>query len=75
MPEAVRPHFFKPRLLPFTLKDGVTQELRWLQQEDILVPVKTSEWVAPIVPVPKRDGSVRIPGDFKVTINPVATVE
>ncbi|KAM7309441.1 uncharacterized protein ISCGN_013072 [Ixodes scapularis] len=70
-----RPRFFKPRPLPFALKDGVTQELQRLQREGILVPVKTSEWAAPIVPVLKRDGHVRICGDFKVTINPVATVE
>ncbi|XP_037512230.1 uncharacterized protein K02A2.6-like [Rhipicephalus sanguineus] len=75
VPEGVRPRFFKPRPLPFALKDGVTQELQRLQREGILVPVKTAEWAAPIVPVPKRDGSVRICGDFKVTINPVATVE
>nr|XP_037268442.1 uncharacterized protein LOC119159711 [Rhipicephalus microplus] len=35
----------------------------------------SSEWAAPIVPVLKQDGSVRICGDFKVTIDPVATVE
>ncbi|XP_037574536.1 uncharacterized protein LOC119456791 [Dermacentor silvarum] len=64
-----------PRPLPFALKDGVTQELQRLQREGILVPVKTSEWATPIVPGLKRDGSVRICGDFKVTINPVATVE
>ncbi|XP_037509161.2 uncharacterized protein LOC119385864, partial [Rhipicephalus sanguineus] len=75
VPEGVQPRFFKPRPLPFALKDGVTQELQRLQREGILVPVKTAEWAAPIVPVPKRDGSVRICGDFKVTINPVATVE
>lgn len=75
VPEGARPRFFKPRPLPFALKDGVTQELQRLQREGILVPVKTSEWAAPIVPVLKRDGSVRICGDFKVTINPVATVE
>ncbi|EEC16206.1 hypothetical protein IscW_ISCW011925 [Ixodes scapularis] len=75
IPEGTRPRFFKPRPLPFALKDGVTQELQRLQREGILVPVKTSEWAAPIVPVLKRDGRVRICGDFKVTINPVATVE
>ncbi|XP_037564659.1 uncharacterized protein K02A2.6-like [Dermacentor silvarum] len=64
-----------PRPLPFTLKDGITQELQWLQRDGTLVPVKTSEWAAPIVAVLKRDGSVRICLDFKVTINPVATVE
>ncbi|XP_037574330.1 uncharacterized protein K02A2.6-like [Dermacentor silvarum] len=75
VPEEARPYFFKLRPLPFALKDGVTQELQRLQREGILVPVKTSDWAAPIVPVLKRDGSVKICGDFKVTINPVATVE
>ncbi|XP_070394031.1 uncharacterized protein [Dermacentor albipictus] len=75
VPEGARLHFFKPRRLPFTLKEGVTQKLQRLQREGILVPVKTSEWAAPIAPVLKRDGSVRICGDFKVTISPVATIE
>ncbi|XP_070377174.1 uncharacterized protein [Dermacentor albipictus] len=34
--------FFKPRPLPFALKDGVTQELQRLHRQGILVPVKTS---------------------------------
>nr|XP_037280136.1 uncharacterized protein LOC119173410 [Rhipicephalus microplus] len=37
--------------------------------------VKTAKWAAPIVPVTKRDGRIRISGNFVVTINPVATVE
>ncbi|XP_070382482.1 uncharacterized protein [Dermacentor albipictus] len=45
------------------------------QREGVPVPVKTSELAASIVPVLKLDGSVRICGDFKVTINPVATIE
>ena len=36
--------------------------------------VKHSDWAAPVVPVPKEDQSVRICGDFKVTINPVLQV-
>ncbi|XP_064465302.1 uncharacterized protein K02A2.6-like [Ornithodoros turicata] len=73
--EGSLPKFFKPRPLPFALKEGVTQELQRLQRDGVLVPVKSSEWAAPIVPVPKKDGRVRVCGDFKVTVNPVTQLE
>lgn len=75
VPQDAPTKFFKPRPLPFALKDGVTQELQRLQREGVIVPVKTSTWAAPIVPVAKKDGRVRICGDFKGTVNPVATLE
>ena len=37
--------------------------------------MKCSDWAAPIVPVPKSDGGIRICGDYKVTINPALEVD
>ena len=31
--------------------------------------IEFSEWAAPIVPVLKKDGSIIICGDYKVTVN------
>ena len=70
-----RPKFFQPRSIPYAIKPAVDQELDRLESSGVIRPVPTSEWAAPIVPVPKKDGKIRICGDFKVTINPVLDVE
>ena len=51
------------------------EELKRLQSEGILYIECQSDWATPIVPVPKQDGSVRICGDFKGTINPTLQAE
>ena len=46
-----------------------------LQQQGAITPVKFSDWAAPIVPVIKTDGNIRICSDYKVTVNPVVKLD
>lgn len=64
------PHFFKPRLVPFALKEKIAEDLHRLEKIGVLEKVEFLNWAKPIIPVLKRDDSVRICGDYKVTINP-----
>ncbi|XP_034549867.1 uncharacterized protein K02A2.6-like [Notolabrus celidotus] len=73
-PEAP-PRFFKPRAVPYAMKDKVEQELDRLQRQGIIEPVQFSRWAAPIVPVLKEDKTARICGDYKLTVNQVAKLE
>ena len=73
--ENYQPRFMKHRNVPYSLRDKVEQELARLEKEDILTAVKSSEWASPIVPVVKKNGSVRICGDFKTTVNPALKEE
>ena len=71
----VEPKFCKPRPVPYALKDRIEQELDRLVQEGILEPVEVSEWAAPIVPIVKNDQSIRICGDYKVTVNQASKLD
>ena len=70
-----RPKFYRPRSVPYAMKDKVEQELDHLHQQGIIEPVQFSEWVAPIVPVLKQNGDIRICGDYKLTVNAVAKLD
>jgi len=67
--EKAKPKFCKPRSVPFMLKGKVEAELQRLQDVGIISPIKHSKWAAPIVPVLKKNGTVRLCGDYKVTVN------
>ena len=70
------PRFNPARSVPYALRDKVEKELLQLQEEGTLEPVEFAEWAAPIVAVLKRDRtSVRICGDFSVTVNPVSRLD
>ena len=69
------PKFFKLRTAPYAIRGAVEDELDRLEREGILEKVTHSEWAMPVVVVPKADGSVRLCGDFKVTINPLLKVD
>ena len=72
---SVKPKFFKPCSVPFTLRKKVEAELDRLQAMGVISPVKSSQWAALIVPVVKKDSRVRICGDFKVTTNKASPTE
>ena len=69
------PKFCKARPLPYALRSKVAEELSRLESDGVISPVSWSDWATPIVPIVKKDGSVRVCGDFKVTVNPQLNVE
>ena len=46
-----------------------------MEGEGIIEPVEVSDWATPIACVPKTDGSVRVCGDYKGTVNPAIQME
>ena len=51
------------------------QELDCLEGLGVLKKVNHAAWAAPVVPVHKKDGTLRLCGDYKVTINPDLLVD
>ena len=49
--ENAPPQYFKPRTVPFALRDKVDTEIQRLEKERVLKKVESSDWVTPIVTV------------------------
>nr|XP_037270159.1 uncharacterized protein K02A2.6-like [Rhipicephalus microplus] len=60
----------KPRPVPIALRDPVFQRLRAWQNAGVIVPILKSDWGTPLVVVPKGDKTVKICGDYRMTVNP-----
>ena len=56
------------------MKEKAEEDFNRLEKIGIISKVETSEWATPTVPVRKPNGSVRLCGDYKVTINPYLNV-
>ena len=68
------PKYFRARPVPYRLKEKVEIELDRLKNLGIISPVQHAEWATPIVPIMKRDGNIRLCGDYKVTVNQSLTL-
>ena len=71
-----KPVLCKACSVPYAMKVKVEEELERLVKQGILEPVEFAEWAAPIVLVVKSDkSSVRICGDFKLTVNKASKLD
>lgn len=72
--ENSEPKFFPARRVPFPLQKRVEFELARLVNEGVLEEIDVVdtpvEWSTPTVNIEKPNGSIRICGDFRVTLNP-----
>ena len=64
-----QPRFRKARNVPFALQTRVENELRRLEQENIIEATSYSTWATPVVPIVKPNGSIRLCADYSQTIN------
>lgn len=69
------PRFCKLRPVPYALRDAVEAQLKKMEADGVIIPIDFSEWAAPTVNIPKVDQTVRICGDYKVSINPWLEVD
>lgn len=73
--EGATHRFFKARPVPYSMREKVEKELHRLQSAGIITRVEFADWAAPIVPVVKFDGTIRVCGDCKMTVNQAAKVD
>ena len=73
--EGGRPRFYRARQVPYSIRDQVAKEIDRQMELGILEPVKFSPWGTPVVPIQKKDGSIRLCDDYKITVNRETSTE
>ncbi|XP_075737432.1 uncharacterized protein LOC142777009 [Rhipicephalus microplus] len=73
--ESAQPRFLKARTVPYAMRAQVSAEIDRLVEVGVLSPVSVAEWATPVVPVVKKNGDIRLCGDFKLTVNPATRTE
>ena len=61
--------------MPYVLREKIEHDLERLEKAGTIEPVQYSEWATPVVPVMKHDGTVRVCGDYKLTLNKVSKLD
>ena len=69
------PIFHKAKPVPYALREKIEHDLERLEKAGTIEPVQYSEWATPIVPVMKSDDTVRVCGDYKLTVNKVSKLD
>ena len=70
-----KPIFHKARTVPYYIRENYEVALDKLERDGVIRKVTHSEWASPTVPVRKPDGSIRVCGDYSVTINKCSKME
>lgn len=73
--ENAKPFFSKARPMAFALKGDIDKEIDRLVSIGVLEPVQYAEYASPIVPVLKRNGSIRLCADYSISINKQLVIE
>ncbi|XP_055601673.1 uncharacterized protein LOC129750692 isoform X2 [Uranotaenia lowii] len=60
-----QPIYKKAYEVPYKLKEKVVSHLDFLEQQNIITPIATSEWASPIIIVPKKNDDIRMVIDCK----------
>ena len=64
-----QPKFCKARPVPYALREKIDKAIEDNVAQGVWEPIQYSEWASPLVPILKSSGSIRLCGDYKVTVN------